>query len=107
RPEVAETHITHESQLGAAIEAGDAISVPTGIRLHGNLVSGSPYQRGTPVAPAISLLESGRDEARVGHEPAVLTERMELDCRPDFFGRPKFRKVSVEDRGRIDHVVSD
>jgi hypothetical protein len=48
----ANTHITTESQLDAAIEAGDAFTVETPTIFHCNLVSASTYNRATPLPPA-------------------------------------------------------
>jgi hypothetical protein len=47
----ANTHITTEDQLDAALDAGDAITVETEIVFHCNLVSGAAYSRGTPLPP--------------------------------------------------------
>src|SRR6266567_4808015 len=48
----ANTHITTEDQLDAALDAGDAITVETEIVFHCNLVSGATYSRATPLPPA-------------------------------------------------------
>jgi hypothetical protein len=49
--QAANTHITTEAQLDAAIETGDAFTVETPIVFHCNLVSAAVYARGTPVPP--------------------------------------------------------
>ena len=45
----ANTHITTEAQLEAAIDAGDAFTVETPTMLHGNLVSAATYGRAAPL----------------------------------------------------------
>jgi len=47
----AKTHITTEDQLGAALDAGDALTVETEIIFHCNLVSGATYNRAVPLPP--------------------------------------------------------
>jgi len=47
----ARAHITTETQLDAAIDAGTVLTIETSITLHANVVSGATYARGTPVAP--------------------------------------------------------
>ena len=47
----ANTHITTEAQLDAALDLGDAFTIETPIVIHGNLVSGATYGRATPVEP--------------------------------------------------------
>jgi hypothetical protein len=51
-PEAANTHITTEEQLEAALDAGDAITIETPTIFHCNLVSASVYNRATPIPPA-------------------------------------------------------
>jgi hypothetical protein len=48
----ANTHITTEDQLDAALDAGDAITVETEIVFHCNLVSAATYNRATPLPAA-------------------------------------------------------
>jgi hypothetical protein len=50
--EAANTHITTEAQLDAAIEAGDAFTIETPTIFHCNLVSAATYNRATPVPSA-------------------------------------------------------
>jgi len=47
----ANTHITTEAQLDAALDAGDAITIETDIIFNCNLVSGATYRRATPLPP--------------------------------------------------------
>ena len=47
--EAANTHITTQVQLDAAIEAGDAFTVATPMVFHCTLVSAAAYDRGTPI----------------------------------------------------------
>jgi len=47
----ANTHITTEEQLDAAIEAGDAVTFNTPITFNCNLVSAATYKRATPLGP--------------------------------------------------------
>ena len=47
----ANTHITTEAQLDAAIDAGDAFTIETPTIFNCNLVSGATYNRATPVPP--------------------------------------------------------
>ena len=47
----ANTHVTTEAQLEAALEAGDAFTFETPTIIHGNIVSGAAYSRATPVQP--------------------------------------------------------
>ena len=47
--EAANTHITTEAQLDAALEAGDAVEFETPIVFHCNLVSAATYNRAKPV----------------------------------------------------------
>ena len=49
----ANTHITTEDQLDAALDAGDAFTVDTDITFHCNLVSGATYSRATPSPPVL------------------------------------------------------
>jgi hypothetical protein len=49
--EAANTHITTEAQLDAALDAGDAVEFETPIVFHCNLVSAATYNRATPVPP--------------------------------------------------------
>ena len=49
--QAANTHITTEAQLDAAIKAGDAFTVETPIVFRCNLVSAAIYDHGTPVTP--------------------------------------------------------
>jgi hypothetical protein len=49
--EAAKTHVTTEAQLDAALDAGDAITVPTSVIFHCNLVSAATYNRATPIPP--------------------------------------------------------
>ncbi len=49
----ANTHITTEAQLDAAIDAGDAMTIETAIIFHCNLVSAATYRRATPVAAVL------------------------------------------------------
>ena len=49
----ANTHITTEAQLDAAIDAGDAFTIETPTIFHCNLVSAATYARATPI-PAVS-----------------------------------------------------
>jgi len=49
--QAANTHITTEAQLDAAIMAGDAFTVETPIAFQCNLVSAAIYDHGTPVTP--------------------------------------------------------
>jgi len=49
----ANTHLTTEAQLDAAIDAGDAFTIATPTIFHCNLVSAATYARATP-APAVS-----------------------------------------------------
>jgi hypothetical protein len=48
----AQTHVTTEAALDAALDAGRAITIDTPIVIHGNLVSDTVYRRATPEAPA-------------------------------------------------------
>jgi hypothetical protein len=48
----ANSHITTEAQLDAALEADDAFTIETPIVIHGNIVSSAAYSRATPVQPA-------------------------------------------------------
>jgi len=48
----ANTHITTEAQLDAAIDAGDAFTIETPTIFHCNLVSAATYARATPI-PAV------------------------------------------------------
>ena len=50
--EAANTHITTEAQLDAALEAGDAFTIETPTIFHCNLVSAATYNRATPVPSA-------------------------------------------------------
>jgi hypothetical protein len=45
----ANTHITTEAQLDAAISAGDALSIDSGIVFNCSAVPAATYWRGTPV----------------------------------------------------------
>jgi hypothetical protein len=45
----ANSHITTEDQLDAALDAGDAFTIETGINFNCNLVSSATYNRATPV----------------------------------------------------------
>ena len=47
----ANTHITTELQLDAALDAGDAFTIETPIVFNCNLVSGATYNRATPIPP--------------------------------------------------------
>jgi hypothetical protein len=49
--EAAKTHITTEAQLDAALDAGDAFTIPTSTIFHCNLVSAAAYNRATPIPP--------------------------------------------------------
>lgn len=49
--EAAKTHITTEAQLDAALDDGDAITIPTSVIFHCNLVSDATYDRATPIPP--------------------------------------------------------
>ena len=47
----ANTHITTEAQLEAAIDAGDAFTIETPTVFNCNLVSAATYSRATPLQP--------------------------------------------------------
>ena len=47
----ANTHITTEDQLDAALDAGDAFTIETPIIFNCNLVSRATYSRATPIPP--------------------------------------------------------
>jgi hypothetical protein len=47
--QAANTHITTEAQLNAALDAGDARTIETGIIFNCNLVSAATYDRATPL----------------------------------------------------------
>ena len=50
--DAAKTHIVTEAQLDAALDNGDAITVPTDVVFHCNLVSAAVYNRAIPIPPA-------------------------------------------------------